>query len=223
VVAGDQVSTAREEVLGRIRTALADVTRTSVPPMPRAYRRQGSRSRGELIELFTERVRDYDAQVSLSSRGGVSGVIERLAGTYGLQRLVTPHGLPSSWRPDSLTLVQDGGLATRQLDELDGALTGCAVAIAETGTIVLDGQRLSGRRVLTLVPDHHICVVRSDQIVELVPEALAVVAPSVRDGGVPVTLISGPSASSDIELSRVAGVHGPRHLHVVIVDETAPP
>jgi L-lactate dehydrogenase complex protein LldG len=117
-------------------------------------------------------------------------------------------------------LIEDGGLTAAELDAVDGAVSGCAAAIAETGTIVLDGSAICGRRLLTLVPDHHICVVLAAQIVELVPEAIAAVAPAVRDRGAPVTLVSGPSASSDIELSRVEGVHGPRHLLVLIVQDT---
>ena len=113
-------------------------------------------------------------------------------------------------------MIEDEGLTAHQLDAIDGAVTGCAAAIAQTGTLVLDGRGVSGRRVLTLVPDHHICVVRAEQVVELVPEAIAALAGAVARDGVPVTLISGPSASSDIELSRVEGVHGPRHLLVII-------
>jgi L-lactate dehydrogenase complex protein LldG len=127
-----------------------------------------------------------------------------------------PAGVPAPWRPRDVELVEDAELSAAQLDAVDGAVTGCAAAIAETGTLVLDGSPICGRRVLTLVPDHHICVVLAGQIVELVPEAIAAVAPAVRDGRRPITLVSGPSASSDIELSRLEGVHGPRHLLVLI-------
>ena len=113
-------------------------------------------------------------------------------------------------------MIEDAGLGATELDAIDGAVTGCAVAIAETGTVVLDGTGACGRRLLTLVPDHHICVVTAGQIVELVPEAIAALAPAVRERRAPITLVSGPSASSDIELSRVEGVHGPRHLLVLI-------
>jgi L-lactate dehydrogenase complex protein LldG len=115
-------------------------------------------------------------------------------------------------------LVPDTGLSARELDELDGALTGCALAIAETGTIVLDGGPFQGRRALTLVPDYHLCLVPEQAIVELVPEAVERLQPAVREGR-PLTLISGPSATSDIELNRVEGVHGPRTLHVVMIPE----
>jgi L-lactate dehydrogenase complex protein LldG len=113
--------------------------------------------------------------------------------------------------------VEDHGLRARELDGIDSALTGCAVAIAQTGTLVLDGQDASGRRLLTLVPDNHICVVGAEQVVESVPEAFARVSSAVRERGVPITLVSGPSASSDIELTRVEGVHGPRNLFVLVV------
>jgi L-lactate dehydrogenase complex protein LldG len=113
-------------------------------------------------------------------------------------------------------VVEDQGLSARELDRIDGVITGCAAAIAETGTLVLDGQGACGRRVLTLVPDHHICIVRADQVLGLVPEAISRVAPAVTERRLPITLISGPSASSDIELNRVEGVHGPRHLVVVM-------
>jgi L-lactate dehydrogenase complex protein LldG len=134
----------------------------------------------------------------------------------GLGRVVVPPGLPEAWRPRGVELLEDEGLSATELDAVDGAVTGCSVAIAETGTLVLDGSPICGRRVLTLVPDHHICVVLAGQIVQIVPEAIAAVAPAVRERRRPITLVSGPSASSDIELTRVEGVHGPRHLRVLI-------
>jgi L-lactate dehydrogenase complex protein LldG len=121
--------------------------------------------------------------------------------------------LPLEWRPQGA--VEDRGLDAHELDALDGALTGCGLAIAETGTIVLDGGAAQGRRALTLVPDYHLCVVPVDRIVGVVPEAVELLEPAVREGR-PLTFISGPSATSDIELSRVEGVHGPRTLHVVV-------
>jgi len=167
-------------------------------------------------ERFAERVRHYDAEVRRVASGDIADAVGTACSDLGLGRVVVPPGLPAEWRPAGIKAVEDDGLTVHQIDEINGAVTGCAAAIAETGTLVLDGQAWSGRRVITLVPDHHVCIVAVDQIHELVPEAVRALAPSVREHGVPVTLVSGPSASSDIELSRVEGVHGPRHLTVVI-------
>ena len=133
-----------------------------------------------------------------------------------------PAGVPPEWRPDGIELVEDGSLSAYELDELDGVLTGCTVAIAETGTIVLSAGPGEGTRALTLVPDLHVCVVGGDQVVELVPEALERLGDLVRGERRPITFVSGPSATSDIELSRVEGVHGPRTLIVIVVDQEAP-
>jgi L-lactate dehydrogenase complex protein LldG len=127
-----------------------------------------------------------------------------------------PADLPREWRPDGVELIGGEGLTPAELDKLDGALTGCAVAIAETGTIVLDGGVAQGRRALTLVPDYHLCVVAEEQVTGLVPEAVELLEPAIGQGR-PLTFVAGPSATSDIELNRVEGVHGPRTLHVVIV------
>jgi L-lactate dehydrogenase complex protein LldG len=131
----------------------------------------------------------------------------------GAHRLGVPVGAPGAWRPDGLDLVEDHGLAARDLDALDGAITGCALAIAETGTIVLDGGERSGRRALTLVPDLHVCVVERGQVVATVPDAIR----ALEGARGPFTFVSGPSATSDIELDRVEGVHGPRRLEVLLV------
>jgi L-lactate dehydrogenase complex protein LldG len=198
------VTAARDEILGRIRA----VDRAPAPALDRTYRRTGSLTRAATLELFAERVADYraDVRVVADVAGAVASVC---AGRVGV-----PPGLPAAWRPPAAELVEDHGLSARELDALDGVVTGCTVAIAETGTIVLSAGETEGRRALSLVPDLHVCVVRADQIVELVPEALAAVDPRR-----PLTFISGPSATSDIELSRVEGVHGPRTLVVLIVNE----
>jgi len=200
------VSAARDEILARIRA----VDRTPPPAIERSNRRTGSLSREGKVELFAERVADYRAEVHVVTdvAGAVSAVC---SGRVGV-----PPGLLSEWRPTRAEIVEDSGLSPRELDALDGVVTGCTVAIAETGTIVLSGSETEGRRALSLVPDLHVCVVRAEQIVELVPEALAAVDPRR-----PLTFISGPSATSDIELSRVEGVHGPRTLVVLIVKEEA--
>lgn len=198
------MSAAREVVLAGIRVALAGVE--PVADVPRAYRRSGSLPPEAVVDRFAERVADYGAQVV--SPDDVPGL---LAGsTIG----VAPD-LPTHLRPAGVTLVEDDALAPVALDALDGALTTCAVACADTGTIALAGGPGEGRRALTLVPDLHVCIVRAAQVVETVPELFARLEPIARAGR-PIVLVSGPSATSDIELERVEGVHGPRRLVVVL-------
>jgi L-lactate dehydrogenase complex protein LldG len=213
------VSDARAQILGRIRAALVDVPgseRAGEVRVAREYRIADDRPRVELIALFAQRVDDYRARVQRVSANGLPEAIARVCHEQRLQTVAVPPGLPAAWLPDGVKLVRDEGLNAAELDRIDGALTGCAAAIAETGTIVLDGGRLSGRRSLTLVPDHHICVVTAEQIHGQIAEALEAVAAAVTGQHAPITLVSGPSATSDIELERVEGVHGPRHLTVLI-------
>jgi L-lactate dehydrogenase complex protein LldG len=151
----------------------------------------------------------------------VGAAVERVCCERGVARLLVPSGVPAGWRPASAELVGDTLLTPAELDGVDGVLTGCTVAIAETGTIALSSGPRVGRRALTLVPDLHVCVVEQSQIVELVPEATAILGALVAAERRPVTLVSGPSATSDIELSRVEGVHGPRHLVVLVVKEVS--
>jgi L-lactate dehydrogenase complex protein LldG len=211
---------ARDEILGRIRAALADVPASERPgdvAVTRDYRRTDERSGDQLVALFAERVSDYHARVQRVTAAGLSAAIARACSEPRLDTLTVPPGLPEAWLPAGVKIVRDEALSAGELDHVDGALTGCAAAIAETGTIVLDGGPLSGRRALTLVPDHHICVVAAEQIHGQIAEALGAVAAAVTERHAPITLVSGPSASSDIELERVEGVHGPRHLTVLIV------
>ena len=204
------MSAAREEVLGRVRSAIRGA---GEPEVSRSYRHAGEGT--AVVERFAERVADYRASVWRVPRGEVAAAVAEACREAGAQRIAVPGDLPGEWRPDGLDLVVDEGLPPQDLDQLDGALTGCAAAIAETGTIVLDGGARQGRRALTLVPDYHLCVVEEEQVVELVPEAVARLGEAVRAGR-PLTFVSGPSATSDIELSRVEGVHGPRTLHVIV-------
>jgi L-lactate dehydrogenase complex protein LldG len=193
---GEAVS-AREEILGRIRA----IERAPAPPVERSYR--GTGTHPDPVALFCERAADYRADVRRIS--DVTGAIAAACADHGARRLGIPPDL--AWRPEGLELVEDTGLGPRELDALDGAVTGSVLAIAETGTIVLAGPR----RALTLVPDLHVCVVREADVVETVPEAFDRLDPRR-----PLTLVSGPSATSDIELSRVEGVHGPRRLVVLV-------
>jgi L-lactate dehydrogenase complex protein LldG len=204
----------RDVVLERIRAAIADVS--TEPAIPRTYRRQSERPRDETISVFIERVNDYRATAIRASGDRVVDVITEICARREVARLGTPEGFPAGWAPAALELVRDADLTPHELDDLDGALTTCAVAIAETGTVVLDGGAGQGRRALTLVPDYHLCIVRADQIVELVPEAVERLAGAVAEGR-PLTFVAGPSATSDIELNRVEGVHGPRELDIVVV------
>jgi iron-sulfur cluster protein len=205
---------AREAILSRIRGGLGEAA--SPPAIPRDYRRRSERSHGAVVTLFAERVSEYRATAVLADAERVTSVITELCREHDVGRMVIPDRLPEVWRPSGVELVTDEDLSPKALDLVDGAISGCAVAIAETGTIVLDGGTAQGRRAITLVPDYHLCVVRADQIVDLVPEAVEQLAEAVRDGR-SLTFVAGPSATSDIELNRVEGVHGPRKLDVVIV------
>jgi L-lactate dehydrogenase complex protein LldG len=201
---------AREDVLGRIRGALGPGV--AVPEVPRAYRGPGETEADDVVARFCVRAAEYKATVRRVTADDLPGIVQELCRG---RRIAVPSG-----GPDVLSGVQvvvdDPPLSPQALDQLDGVLTGCALAIAETGTIVLDGGQRSGRRALTLVPDWHICIVEADAIVAGVPDAVATLAEAAADGR-PITLVSGPSATSDIELDRVEGVHGPRTLDVLVV------
>ena len=200
---------AREVILERVAAAAGDS-----PPLPRDYRRRGGLAPEERVALFCVRAGEYRADVRRVP--DVARAVEDVCRAQGVRRLGVPVGLPAEWRPAGVELVEDSGLSPRELDALDGVLTGSALAIAETGTIALTAGPTEGRRALTLVPDLHLCVVAERDIVELVPEAIARLGDLVARERRPVTLVSGPSATSDIELSRVEGVHGPRRLVVLL-------
>jgi iron-sulfur cluster protein len=207
-------SDARTEILHRLHTALSDVE--VCPDVVRRYRRCAPVTRSKLSARFAMRAAELGTHVVRTPERELSSVLGELCRRQEASRMVVAPELPDAWAPANVNLVTDLGLAVAELDEVDGALTGCALAIADTGTIVLDGAATQGRRAVTLVPDYHLCVVREDQIVGLVPQAVQRLEPAVRNRR-PLTFITGPSATSDIELSRVEGVHGPRTLHVVVV------
>ncbi len=209
--------TAREETLQRIAHALADVPAGERPPdvaVPRAYLRG---EQGDPVERFVERASEYRADVRHVAGAELATSIGEVCRERGIERLGVPPDLPPDWVPHDVEAVPAQQLDPRELDALGAALTGCALAIAETGTIVLDTGPRQGPRALTLVPDHHLCVVEQTQIVGSVPEAIGRIADTVRSARRPVTLVSGPSATSDIELDRVEGVHGPRDLVILVV------
>jgi L-lactate dehydrogenase complex protein LldG len=204
---------ARDEMLARIREANAAAGHPAPPDVPRDYHRKGEHPPGHpaLIELFRDRLVDYKATVLDAPADGVAAAVAvALAGVDG--RVVVAPGLPAEWRPAGPAwLPDDGSLSPAELDASAAVVTACAAACATTGTIALDGSADQGRRAITLVPDVHVCVVRAEQVVQTVPELLAALDPRR-----PITFVSGPSATSDIELERVEGVHGPRTLIVVL-------
>jgi len=213
---GPPAGDAREEVLARIRAALAGDRTPGSPgcPPPAGYRTHGDLPGQRLLDLLAGRLADYHAAVRRAAPAELLATVRSALAERGARRVVVPPGLDLPALP-GVELVADDGLSARDLDALDGVITGAAVAIAETGTIVLDGAPDQGRRAISLVPDYHLCIVRADQVVELVGEAVDWL--EVR-AGQPLTWISGPSATSDIELSRVEGVHGPRTLEVILVE-----
>jgi L-lactate dehydrogenase complex protein LldG len=211
----------RDTMLTRIRDAIGGEPETDML-VERSYRRLDDRPRAAIVDEFAERVAEYRATVHRVKADGLSAAIGRSCRRAGVRTIAVPDDLPGDWLPKRMTVLRDepdNPLSNDQLDRAGGVLTGCALGIAQTGTIVLDGGALQGRRALTLLPDYHLCVVREDQVVGLVPEAMTLLADALRTGGRQITLIAGPSATSDIELSRVEGVHGPRTLEVLLVRE----
>ncbi|MGN5734098.1 LutC/YkgG family protein [Arthrobacter psychrochitiniphilus] len=213
---------AREEIMTRIKSALRDAPET--PVVPREYRRASNMSAEQRLEQLVERLIDYKANVFLTPAAEAPArLAELLAGSSSI---VVPHGLPQAWlsRLKDVAVKNDAGalaihvdspehrLTTAELDAVDAVVTASAVAVSETGTIMLDGSEDQGRRIISLVPDRHICLLTVVQIVEVLPEAIARL-----EATRPQTWISGPSATSDIELERVEGVHGPRTLDVIIL------
>ncbi len=214
--------TARDEVLARIRTALAAGAPAggAAPPeaddVPRGYRAVADLDTSALVGLLTERLRDYGTGVRRCAPGGVRSAVSHALAERGTRRVVVPPGLSLDGAGlgaslDGVALITDDGLSPGALDATDGVITTAALAIAETGTIILDGGPGQGRRALSLVPDYHLCILHASQIVAIVPEALGRLDPAR-----PCTWISGPSATSDIEFDRVQGVHGPRTLEVIL-------
>ncbi|MEU1786166.1 lactate utilization protein C [Streptomyces sparsogenes] len=213
----------RDLVLARVRRALADVPRAERPtdaPVNRDYlRTHGDRTTEQTVDLLAENLADYRAIVHRTDAAGLPALIARLLAGRGATSVVVPPGLPAEWlsatdAAEVARIADTPELTPHDLDAVSSVVTGCAVAVAETGTVVLDAGPDQGRRRITLVPDHHICVIRvPEQVVDSVPQALERLAPER-----PLTWISGPSATSDIELDRVEGVHGPRTLEVVLVE-----
>jgi L-lactate dehydrogenase complex protein LldG len=206
---------ARDEILGRIRDAQAQ--HPPVPPHDPAYRRAWDAPRAEIIARFIHRLADYHVTVLHAPiESDILHIAERQLAARGIGSLVIPADLPAGWRPTTPFPMEDTDLPYTTLDATAGVMTGSFLGVAETGTIILNAGAGQGRRALTLLPDYHLCVVREAHVVGIMPEAIAALAPSVGRG-VPITFFSGPSATADIELDRVEGVHGPRTLDVILV------
>jgi L-lactate dehydrogenase complex protein LldG len=215
---------AREEVLRRIRSAIggagdtdAEAIAAEWEQLPREYKRAASLGREEILDLLEDRLHDYDATVARVKADEIGPQIARMLAGRGKRRLVVPAGLAEArgeTLPHGFEFVVDEGFAAAELDAFEGVVTASTLAIAETGTILLQRVPGQGRRAPTLIPDYHLCVVRAEDVVETVPEAMARLGPTAS---LATTFISGPSATADIEMTRIKGVHGPRFLDVILV------
>jgi L-lactate dehydrogenase complex protein LldG len=217
------MATAREEVLALVSEALRGVPVTEIPedvPLTGQDRAPDDGGPEQRARRFAEPVAGDRARARRVAAADLPAAVAEALEARGARRIIVPPDLPASWRPAGAELLVDGELADDLLDAADGVLTGCALGIAETGTVVLDGGARQGRRAITLLPDYHLCVVEASQIVGTVPEAIAALGAAARERR-PITFVSGPSASADVELRRVGGVRGPRSLEVLVVD--APP
>jgi L-lactate dehydrogenase complex protein LldG len=211
--------TAREEILRRIRAAKGGVanaerSRAGWSAIERGYRRAATRSREAILELLVDRLQDYDARIVRAVHADVRMAAARMLEERKAKRMVVPAGVATEWLPSGFEFVVDEGMAAVELDAVDGVMTGATLAIAETGTVVLQHVAGQGRRAVTLVPDYHLCVVRVEDVVETVPEAIARLQATAE---LATTFVSGPSATADIEMTRIKGVHGPRFLDVILV------
>ncbi len=206
--------TARDEILGRIRAiAKAPAAEPHVP----AYNLRWDAPREQIIARFAERLADYGVTVLRArSDNDIRPTAEHQLARRGIATLVVPPDLPATWRPKTPSPIEDTALSYEDLNGIAGVMTGSFLGIAETGSIVLDTGLGQGRRALTLLPDYHLCVVRESAVLGSMPEAIAAIHPRAQHG-LPITFFSGPSATADIELDRVAGVHGPRTLDVILV------
>jgi L-lactate dehydrogenase complex protein LldG len=213
-------SAARTAILQSIRTALGaqaapDQTVAEYAAIPRDYKRSGSLDLGTRLDLLQNRLEEYDAGVYRTSSNQLASTIAEILAGRKKSRLAIPTGVPLSWLPEGILFEDATSFSADRLDaKVEGILTGCAVAIAETGSVVLQNATAQGPRKLSLVPDYHICIVFADQVVETVPEAFGHLRAT---GNLPTTFISGPSATADIEMTRIKGVHGPRFFDVILV------
>jgi L-lactate dehydrogenase complex protein LldG len=219
-----EANDARTAVLQRIRAATRAATSGNAAQawteIPRNYAADADLSPSAILQRMEDRLLDYDAHVFHSEAAQIANTIGAALGRRGKRRIVIPAGLPGPWLPGGFEFVQDSGLEPQAVDQYDGVLTGATVAIADTGTIVLQNAPRQGRRAITLIPDYHLCVLFASQVVQSVPQAIRMLQPAAT---LPTTFISGPSATADIEMTRIKGVHGPRFLDVILVNSDSPP
>jgi L-lactate dehydrogenase complex protein LldG len=214
---------ARQKVLDRIRTATKTVAKNDAEraaeyaSLPRSYVHAGARSRQQTLDLMIERLREYDAEVVETPPAGLTGAIANMLGASGHKSFVTPAGLPAEWRVAGFNWTVDNGLSSAELAGHDGVVTAAFCGVADSGTIVLHHSDTEGRRAITLLPDWQLCILRASQVVETLPEYFS------RCAQPPLlaTTLSGPSATADIEMTRIKGVHGPRFLQVILVHDEA--
>lgn len=216
---------ARDEIISRIQRSFAPAARSSADDhaaIPRDYVQSGTLDTAARLDLFEERLRDYGTEVYRCVTAQLPDTIATAMDAAGVKSLVIADDIGPNWLPSAqkaqkngpaFSFIRDEGLSYETLDRSEGILTTCAVAVALTGTIILRHGR-SGRRAITLIPDYHLCLVRASQLVETVPEAIRELELPSRS---PITTISGPSATADIEMTRIKGVHGPRRLAVILV------
>ncbi|GGH15584.1 LutC/YkgG family protein [Silvibacterium dinghuense] len=216
------MSTAREAILGKVRAAIADANGMSsdeqrerdYAALPRAYAQSSPLDGAGRLALLAERLHEYDAGVYETTREGLRAKIDEVLRSRNKQRLAVPDATPADWLPSGFEFVPGEDRTALELDKVDGLVSGCTVAIALTGSLVLQNAAAQGKRALSLVPDYHLCVVFADQVVTTVPECFARLDAA---SALPTTFISGPSATADIEMTRIKGVHGPRFLDVILV------
>jgi len=203
-------------ILGRLPPAASgSIDRaTAYAAIPRHYNSSTGSSRPAVLELFIERLHDYGCGVHRSDENSIARDIGHVLADRGKRSMVVAASVPDTWLPETVQCMRDSGLSYDELNSLEGVLTACALAIATTGTIVLEHSALNGRRALSLIPDYHLCVVLESQVVETVPQGVQMMRAFAT---APITTVAGPSATSDIEMTRVKGVHGPRTLDIVLL------
>lgn len=212
-----RLSSAKEEILARIRRAtedVSDVRETEYAAIQRTYVQRGADDSAQRVEMFIDRLQDYGCGVCRCSRAEIAVTVGFVLRDRTKRRLLVPTGIPAEWLPEEFEFVRENSFSNEMLDQMEGVLTGCALGIAFTGTIVLKHSSDEGRRAATLIPDYHLCVVFEEQVVETVPEGIRAISAFSAS---PITTVSGPSATSDIEMTRIKGVHGPRTFDVVLV------